>query len=403
MASSSTTRALRTLASAAIAVLGLFLHASASRGQTPAREIRIVYVEREDDPRYETVRITDGVYRVQLYPPFAGAELGIADVRPLGEAVGARFSLERRTVPPDADIAEEVGRIVDGGAAAILVDLPAGDIVAAAKARPPGRTALFNIREEDDALRRDLCAADLFHVVPSRSGLTDALAQFVVRRNWRRVLALVGPEPGDDELLRSFQASARKFGARIVDVKPFVAGNDPRQREQTNVALMTGEGDFDVVFLADTTGDFGRFVGYRLARPRPVIGTEGLSASAWHASSERYGAPQVNTRFERRAHRQMTATDWSAWVAVRAVAEAVARTPAATGPEIARALVSGGVSVEMSKGVPGSFRSWDKQLRQPIMLHTHNAVIEVAPLEGFLHERSTLDTLGLAENQVPCR
>jgi ABC transporter substrate binding protein (PQQ-dependent alcohol dehydrogenase system) len=280
--------------------------------------------------------------------------------------------------------------------------LPGADMAAAARAVSDGRLPLFNIRDGDDALRREFCGTGLFHVIPSRAALTDALAQFVVRRNWRRVLILVGPEEADTALARSFERSAKKFGARIVDSKPFVVGNDPRNREQTNVALMTNDSDFDVVFLADTLRDFGRYVPYRLSRPRPVIGTEGLQASAWDPAAERYGAPQVNSRFARSAGRPMSELDWSAWVATKAVAEAVARASAFSGPEIVRALSQGNLTIEMSKGVTGSFRTWDHQLRQPIMLHTANAVIEFAPLEGFLHERTTLDTLGLTENDVPC-
>jgi ABC transporter substrate binding protein (PQQ-dependent alcohol dehydrogenase system) len=149
-------------------------------------------------------------------------------------------------------------------------------------------------------------------------------------------------------------------------------------------------------------GDFGRFVQYRMSRPRPVVGTEGLKADAWHFTSERYGAPQLSRRFERLAQRPMTSLDWSAWAAVRALGEVVARTPARSPAEILRALRSGQVPIELSKGVTGSFRAWDQQLRQPIMLHTGDAVIEFAPLDGFLHEHSTLDTLGLGPRDVPC-
>jgi ABC transporter substrate binding protein (PQQ-dependent alcohol dehydrogenase system) len=316
--------------------------------------------------------------------------------------VNATFRLERRSLPPEADIAAEVARAEADGVSAILLDVLTPDIVAAAKAPSANRVALFNIRDRGDALRQELCGTTLFHVIPSQAALTDALAQFVVRRNWRRVLVLVGPEDADLDLARSFERSAKKFGARIVETKPFVVGNDPRNREQTSVALMTSDSDFDVVFLADTLRDFGRYVPYRLSRPRPVIGTEGLQAAAWDPASERYGAPQVNSRFIRGAGRPMSELDWSAWVATKAVAEAVTRASASTGAEIVRALSDGNLAIEMSKGVTGSFRAWDHQLRQPIMLHTSNAVIEFAPLEGFLHERTTLDTLGLTEADTRC-
>lgn len=404
MASSSTTNRVRSLALALLSLGSLALLPAQARAQEPApRQIRIIAVEREEDPFYETISGADGIQRTRHYRPFAGAELGVKDAASLGRAANVMITLDRRVLVPDADMTAAIKRAAEEGAAAVLLDVPSDDMQIAAKAMSAGRLALFNIRDKDDALRRDLCGTDLFHVIPSRSALTDALAQFAVYRNWRRVFLLVGPQEDDTALARSFENSAKKFGARIVDVKPFVMGNDPRNRQQTNVALMTAGSDFDVVFLADTLQDFGRYVPYRLARPRPVIGTEGLQAAAWHPASERYGAPQVNRRFERGAGRPMSEFDWSAWVAVKAIAEAVARNAALSAPEIVRALSDGPVSIEMSKGLPGSFRRWDHQLRQPIMLHTSNAVVDFAPFEGFLHERTTLDTLGLGENEVPCR
>ncbi len=369
----------------------------------PPREIRIVYVERAEDPFYDPPAQTDGVIRVENKPPFAAAELGIKDISALGRAANVHFSLERHTVATDGDMAANMASVAASLPVLVLLDLPHDDIVTAAKAVPAGSLALVNIRDTSDDLRRTLCGTALFHTIPSQSAYSDALVQMIVRKNWKRVLVLVGPEPEDLELAGTFAASAKKFGARIIDTKPFIAGNDPRRREENSTALMTGDSDYDVIYVADSTGDFGRFVQFRQIRPRPVIGSAGLEASAWHRAAERYGAPQVNHRFERHAGRLMSDMDWSAWVAVKAAAEAVAREKAFTGPAIATALLSGKIDVEMTKGMPGSFRTWDHQLRQPIMLHTADAVIAMAPIEGFLHEQSILDTLGLSDRDTNCR
>jgi ABC transporter substrate binding protein (PQQ-dependent alcohol dehydrogenase system) len=60
-------------------------------------------------------------------------------------------------------------------------------------------------------------------------------------------------------------------------------------------------------------------------------------------------------------------------------------------------------AVDGSKGVQLSFRPWDGQLRMPILLSTADAVIEVAPLPGFEHEMSALDTLGTDEPEHACK
>ena len=369
----------------------------------PPRDIRIVYIDRAEDPFYDPPVQTDGVIRVENKPPIAGAELGLKDVSTLGRAANVHFTLEHHSVPADGDVAADIASLAATHPAMVLLDLPHDDIVTAAKAIEPGALALINIRDTSDDLRRTLCGTALFHTIPSQSAYSDALAQMMVRKNWKRILTLVGPEPEDLELAKIFATSAKKFGAKIVDTKPFIAGNDPRKREENSTALMTGDSDYDVIYVADTTGDFGRFVEFRQIKPRPIIGSEGLEASAWHRAAERYGAPQVNHRFERDAGRPMSDMDWSAWVAVKAVAEAVAREKALTGPAISAALLSGKIDVEMTKGIPGSFRAWDHQLRQPIMLHTADAVIAMAPIEGFLHENSILDTLGLSDRDTNCK
>jgi ABC transporter substrate binding protein (PQQ-dependent alcohol dehydrogenase system) len=389
---------------ALMAWAALLLSLGSAWAQTePPRDIHIVYIDRAEDPFYDPPPQSDGVIRVENKPPIAGAELGLKDVAALGRAANIHFVLDHHTIAADGDLTGDLNTILNSAPAMVLLDLPHDDVVATAKAVPLGRVALVNIRDTSDDLRRTLCGTALFHTIPSQSAYSDALVQMIVRKNWKRVLTLVGPEPEDQELAKIFAASVKKFGAKIVDTKPFIAGNDPRKREENSTALMTGDSDYDVIYIADSTGDFGRFVEFRQIKPRPVIGSEGLQASAWHRAAERYGAPQVNHRFERDAGRPMSDMDWSAWVAVKAAAEAVAREKAYTGEEISAALLSGKIEIEMTKGIPGSFRSWDHQLRQPILLHTANAVIAIAPMEGFLHENSILDTLGLSDRDTNCK
>ena len=59
-------------------------------------------------------------------------------------------------------------------------------------------------------------------------------------------------------------------------------------------------------------------------------------------------------------------------------------------------------TIDTYKGSPSSFRAWNNQLCQPILLHTHNAVVARAPVEGFLHEINYLDTLGYDSGESKC-
>jgi ABC transporter substrate binding protein (PQQ-dependent alcohol dehydrogenase system) len=65
-------------------------------------------------------------------------------------------------------------------------------------------------------------------------------------------------------------------------------------------------------------------------------------------------------------------------------------------------LRSDALRLDGSKGVPMSFRPWSGQLRMPILLATANAVIGIAPFEGFLHHTNTLDSLGVDVPEFAC-
>ena len=160
--------------------------------------------------------------------------------------------------------------------------------------------------------------------------------------------------------------------------------------------------DFDAVFVADEAFDFARTVPYRLARPRPVIGSIDLEPLAWHWTWERYGAPQVNSRFERKsAGRHMQGADWAAWMAVKMIVQSALRTESADFAK-QRAFILGAGSFDGDKGLAVSVRPWDHQLRQAILLAAPYEVVADAPIEGFLHRTNTLDTLGDDEPESPC-
>ncbi|MFO1148362.1 MAG: ABC transporter substrate-binding protein [Alsobacter sp.] len=371
----------------------------AAQDEPAPRPLRIAYLDREEDPWYAVVNGRDGVFRPTRKPARPGAELGIKDVAVQGRALGIAFKLEPRTLGPDEPIGPVLRELAASGTAAAILDLPEADLRAAAESGLPD-LPLFDIRSRSDGLRAATCAAPLFHMLPSRGAEADAIVQFLVKRNWKRILVLYGPEPEDKQTAEDVQASAKKFGAKIVDAKAFAISNDPRRREETNLTLLSGgTGEYDVVFVADSQGDVGRSIPFRIALPRPVVGSEGLSASAWHPFYERNGAPQLNRRFERLAGSPMTDEAWAAWVVVRAIAEASA---GGAGEPLARRLMRPDLTLELYKAYPGSFRPWDRTLRQAVLLGTHNAVIDLAPIEGFLHETNVLDTLGLLPSQTPC-
>jgi len=386
-----------------LVVLFLILPASAalSAKKTP---LTIGYLELAGDLRYEAPRAYAGIEVRSRYRPFDGAEIAVRGSRIIGRALGIKFSLHRATADNLADLERELDRLSkEQDIHFFLVDAPS-KILSGLSQHARGRDILlFNVAEPDDRLRGKACAANLMHIIPSRAMQSDALAQFMVANRWKHILVLKGEFPEDTALTEAFLASARKYGLSIVGVRDFVLGNDPRERHKNNIKLLTSGVDYDAVFVADSLGQVGRYVPYQTAQPRPVVGSEGLIAGAWHWTWERHGAPQLNQRFERKVKRHMGNRDWAAWAAVKTIVQALARTQKTDFSSVNAYLKSPDMILDGYKGPPMSFRPWDNQLRQPILIHSHNAVIARAPLEGFLHRDQYMDTLGYDAPEKRCQ
>ncbi|AZQ66708.1 amino acid ABC transporter substrate-binding protein [Silicimonas algicola] len=361
---------------------------------------RIAYLGIEGDPFYEPQPFYTGLSLKDIHRPIEGARLAFRDARVLGRALGVEFNLEEVLAPP-GDAAAALETLRSQHPLAILLDLPSDQMQAVLEAS--AETDLFiNIRDPANYWREAGCAPGLLHTVPSHAMLSDALAQHLRAQGWDEVLLLHGPTQGDTERADAVRKSAAKFGLEIVDDRAFELTNDPRRRDRSNMLLLTGGVRHDVIWLIDEQGDFGRYLPFATHDARPVVGSEGLTPMAWHWTFERYGAPQLNQRFRRITDRDMSSEDWAGWAAVRAIMDAASAVRGTDPVAVKAALRSDKLAIDLYKGVRGNFRDWDGQLRQPILLATHNAVIAVAPVEGFEHQFDTLDTLGPDRSESKC-
>jgi ABC transporter substrate binding protein (PQQ-dependent alcohol dehydrogenase system) len=351
-----------------------------------------------DDPRLERSRVE----RAYLGHPGGAAtdalRLAIDESRFELDAAGAGVALDG--VPAASLEAARAAAVAaeKGGAAVLLVDLPTDWTLAVADAV---KLPVLNIGDAADRLRQQDCRARLFHLIPSERMRSDALAQTLVARKWMQVLLLVGPSPADAARAATAQASIKRYGLKVVATRPFKLSADPRERELANPLLLTAGTSYDAVWVVDSDGEFARSLPYRTVLPRPVVGDAGLVALAWHAQFERFGAPQVSRRFAKAAKRPMTAHDWSAWMAGKALAAVAAAAP--RGPAAAWAKALAQVSLDGSKGTPLGFRPWDGQLRQTLLLTDGQGVISQAPVEGVLHPTNVLDTLGADAPEKSCK
>ena len=366
----------------------------------PARAatLKATLIALADDPRLERTRLE------RAYLGHPGGALTDAVAMAIDESlfelesVGAAVNVNH--VPAASlDAARSAATAAEkAGAAVLLVDLPAAWALAVVDAV---KLPVLNLGEPADSLRQQDCRARLFHLLPSERMRTDALAQTLVARKWTKLLLLAGASPADMLRVATVQASMKRYGLQVVANKPFKLSADPRERDLANPLLLTGGVQYDAVWVVDSDGEFARSLPYRTVLPRPVVGDAGLVALAWHAQFERFGAPQVVRRFAKANKRAMTAQDWAAWMAGKALVALVSAAPKGNAAGWAQALPK--LQLDGSKGTQMSFRSWDGQLRQPLILTDGQGVIATAPIEGLLHPSEVLDTLGADAPEKLCK
>ncbi len=367
---------------------------------THAATLTIGVLSRADDERLEPKQLALAYPGHPGGPVLQAAEMAVQETRFELDAAKLQVKLEAMSVADAAEARAALLKLEKAGAAAVLLDLPADWIASAAAAT---KTPLLNVGDASDALRLG-CVANLFHTLPSERMRADALAQALMVRRWQRVLVLHGTEPDDAPRLAQAQAAIKRYALKPVAVKPFKLSADPRERDLANPLLLTGKLDYDAVWVIDSSGEFARGLPYRTALPRPVVGDAGLLALAWAPHFERFGAPQLARRFSRHAGREMTGTDWAAWMATKAVLQAALEASAApNAAQLQKALSRTDFALDGFKGVRLGFRAWDRQLRQPLLLTDGQGVIGTAPVEGVLHPRNALDTLGLDAPESACK
>ncbi len=340
----------------------------------------------------------------------AGAEQGLNEVNTTGKFLGWNFKLYVETLPAGADVAAATARLLTHGPAIIVSDLRAADLLALADAPAVKGSLILDMRTTEDSLRQQQCRANVFHILPNQAMRTDALAQFLVEKRWTRWFLLQGPTPGDAVYAADVRRSAARYGARIVADKTYDYNPGSRrsdtgyQQIQTQMPLATQvRTDYDVLFVADETDLFGDYLPYNTFAARPVVGTQGLIASAWTPAFQSYSALQMQHRFKQFAHREMTERDYGGWLAVNIIGDAVIRGRTVSPAGIRAYLRSDNFLIAGFKGQGLTFRTWDQQLRQPVLIAQPLMVISMSPQNGFLHPGYTTDTLGFDQPETQCR
>ena len=392
------TEARAQLRSAAWLLLPLLLFTA---GHAGAATLVIGVLQRADDERLDAKRV-ELAYPTQPGGPLAQAvEVAVKESAFELDAAKLQVKVDLRSARSADDARLQLQQLAKAGAAAVVLDLPAAWIAAAASSVS---LPLLNAGEADEATRQQACIANLFHTLPGERMRADAVAQTLLARKWSRVLVVYGSTPADATRLALVQSALKRYGLKPVAVRAFKLSADPRERDLANPMLLTGGVDYDAVWVVDTDFEFARSLPYRTALPRPVVGDAGLVAEAWAPHFERFGAPQLARRFARGAQRSMTSPDWAAYMAAKAVLQAALEQAAGPGAaQVMKALTRADFTLDGFKGVRLSFRAWDRQLRQPLLLTDGVGVVGSAPVDGVMHPKNVLDTLGVDAPESLCK
>ncbi|SFG72175.1 amino acid/amide ABC transporter substrate-binding protein, HAAT family [Palleronia marisminoris] len=387
-----------------LSVLITTFAASISASAQEADNITIGYLHPAE--RLQTLSLLD---RPTEDLGISGARLGLDDNNTTGQFTGQVYTLETAPVSGAADAEAAVQQVADAGAGWIVADLEAEALLAVADAAAARDMLVLNTGAPDDALRGEMCRANVIHVAPSRAMLADALAQYLAWKKWPRWFLLKGSHPEDEAFAQALGRAADRFGGRIVEERIYEDTGGARttdsghiQVQQRMPVFTQGAPDHDVVLVADENEVFGTYVPYHTWDPRPVMGTAGLEPTVWSPAHEQWAGIQVQNRFVDGYGRRMQAEDMLAWMAVRMIGEAATRTNSAEPEAIRSYLLGPDFTLAAFKGEALSLRDWDLQLRQPILLADDKTVVSVSPQEGFLHPTSFLDTLGYDRAESEC-
>ena len=340
----------------------------------------------------------------------AGARLALEDNNTTGKFLNQHFTLEELRLKEGDDPATAARTLADRNIAFIIADLPADALLKAADAIRDRSAVLLNAGAIDDRLREEDCRPNVIHAAPTRSMLADGLAQYLVWKQWKRWLMVVGSHEEDKLYAEALRRAASRFGARIVQERIFEDTGGSRRTDsgvtliQRQMPVFTQQAPaYDILVASDENEVFASYLPYRTWDPRPVAGSAGLVPKSWDAAQDQWGAVQMQNRFVKLNSRRMTALDMQAWTAARMIGEAASRVNSADRRTLLDFLKGPDFSVAAFKGQRLTLRPWNLQLRQPILLVDGRMVVSVSPQEGFLHQVSELDTLGVDQPETKCR
>jgi len=360
-----------------------------------------------------------------------GAQLAATEANYIAGAFGkvVRLLTEVVTSPDDAE--KKATKLVrQGGAQALLGG--GDDLLCNAIQGATAREGIIylNTMSRSEVLRGARCHRLTFHVEASQAMYADALGQWLVRGAKKTRWAFLTPDTeAGTEIERLSERALKRQGGSMVARQ--MVPSSSRDYRASLAALAKAGPDGLVINLAgsslltalaqvkelglqvEVAGVVMEATEFWQADPAHLAG---VWPALWFHGFDRYSGRELNKRLAEALGQPAESRAWAGFTAVKVVWEAVLR----AGRTDTAGLVSfleKGRGVDAHKGQPLTFRPWDHQLRQPLMILRCKVPAAGAPrwdvfdLLGEVPLRGTpgksqeeiLDTLGLSEAESICR
>ncbi|MFQ5657800.1 MAG: ABC transporter substrate-binding protein [Candidatus Methylomirabilales bacterium] len=365
-----------------------------------------------------------GQYAVQA------AQLAAQEANYIAGAFGkvVRLLPEVAASPDDAE--KKATRLIrHGRARAILGGGNDAMTLAVQKASAREGIIYFNTMSRSEALRGRQCHRLTFHVEASLAMYADAIGQWLIRKAKKTRWGHLTPDSqaGAEMERLTKRALLRYKGTTIArEVVP------ARTQDYRTALSALAQGGPDVIMLnlagpallnalaqitelnlqVQVAGPGMEAVEFWQADPAKLTG---VWPALWFHGFRKYSGRELNNRMNKAFGRPAESHAWASYMATKAVWEGVLK---GGGTDTASLLsfFTKGRGVDAHKGVSLTFRPWDHQLRQPLLVlrskvpDTDASRWDILELVGEVPLRGTpgesraaiLDTLGLSKAETKC-
>lgn len=353
----------------------------------------------------------------------------------------APFEVLMASAPSDEAMIRAAERFVRAqGALALVGGFTAAQADLIGRVTEAAGAVFMNVGAHEDVLRNELCRPSTFHVAASAAMYVDAIVPFVADTEGQRSWYLVAVDDQADALRDHVERTVVALGGALVGTASVEPGQfvffDTIQDITSSgadgivVALPAEEAD-QFVTQAQLLG-----VGARVALVpslraqtreflfRSVQGAPEIAATErpalWDAALEVGGAADLNDRYASRNGAPMEAAAWATHAAILMLHQAATIGAGGSAEALIEYLSAATTSFDVGKGADASFRPWDHQLRQPLVLVRPRAdavwgsrasiriglasVVGMMPsLDEIARDETVLDRLGQDAGSSRCR